>query len=368
MTWNWQQADWPHFDYDPAALKPLEERFLKQAGALIATCRHLPQADQTQLVVEILRDEALKTSEIEGEYLNRESLQSSIRKELGLQSEATRRIPAAEKGVAEMMVLVYKNSLEPLTEAALFHWHRRLLKGRDLPNIGAYRTSREAMQIISGPIHKPKVHFEAPPATQVPQQMQQFFAWYQQSGDQLPALTRSGITHLWFLAIHPFIDGNGRIARALSEKALAEATGQATLISLAQTIEATRKDYYHALHTTNRQLKIDEWLHYFANTILTAQASSLRKFEWLIIKAKHFQRLAGQLNPRQEKVLARLYREGPDGFKGGLSAENYIALTHTSRATATRDLQDLVKKEALRKTGTLKHTRYWLAVDPSSWE
>lgn len=336
---------------------------MKQAGGLIATCKHLPHKDQTQLIVEILRDEALKTSEIEGEYLNRESLQSSIRKELGLQTDPTHRIPASEKGVAEMMVYVYNHSLEPLDEECLFRWHRQLLKGRDLPNIGAYRTSSEAMQVISGSIHQPKVHYEAPPSAQVPKEMQRFFAWYRDSADTLPALTRSGIAHLWLLAIHPFIDGNGRIARALSEKALAEANGQATLISLAQTIEATRKDYYHALQATNRHLEIGEWLHYFAKTILTAQTNSLRKFEWLIGKATRFHRLADQLNPRQEKVLDRLYREGPEGFKGGLSAENYIALTQTSRATATRDLQDLVKKAALHKTGTLKHTRYWLTVE-----
>lgn len=360
--WNWQQTDWPNFSYDPTALKPLEERFWKQAGGLIATCKHLPEQDRTQIIVEILRDEALKTSEIEGEHLNRESLQSSIRKELGLQTDPIRRIPAAEKGVAEMMVQVYKNSQEPLQETTLFNWHRQLLADRDLPNIGRYRTSREAMQIISGPIHQPKVHFEAPPSAQVPSEMQRFLAWYPHSANQLPPLTRAGIAHLWFLAIHPFIDGNGRIARALSEKALAEANGQATLISLAQTIEATRKDYYHALQTTNRTLTIDPWLHYFANTILQAQTSSLHKFEWIIGKTKCLQRLAGQLNPRQEKVLLRLYDVGPDGFKDGLSAENYIALTKTSRATATRDLQDLVKKEALRKTGTLKHTRYWLAA------
>lgn len=365
MMWNWQQPDWPTFSYDSTVLKPLEDRFLRQAGGLIATCKHLPEQDQTQIIVEILSDEALKTSEIEGEHLNRESLQSSIRKELGLQTDPTRRIPAAEKGVAEMMGLVYKNSLEPLNEAALFNWHRQLLAGRDLPNIGSYRTSHEAIQVISGPIHQPKVHFEAPPSDQVPGEMRQFFIWYKQSLQTIPALTRAGIAHLWFLAIHPFIDGNGRIARALSEKALAEANGQATLISLAQTIEATRKDYYHALQSTNRDLTIDAWLYYFANTILTAQASSLQKFEWMIGKNKCFHRLAGQLNPRQEKVLRRLYREGPDGFKGGLSAENYLALTQTSRATATRDLQDLVKKEALRKTGTLKHTRYWLAQEPS---
>lgn len=168
------------------------------------------------------------------------------------------------------------------------------------------------------------------------------------------------MTRNWQQPDQPNFDYDPTALRTLEERFLKQAGG---LISLAQTIEATRKDYYHALQATNRHLKIDEWLHYFANTILTAQASSLRKFEWLIAKAKHFHRLAGQLNPRQEKVLERLYREGPDGFKGGLSAENYIALTNTSRATATRDLQDLVKKKSLHKTGTLKHTRYWLAVD-----
>jgi len=218
------------------------------------------------------------------------------------------------------------------------------------------------MQIVSGAIDKPKIHYIAPPGPNVAHQMDTFMQWAQFS-ISLPALTRAGIAHAYFLAIHPYVDGNGRIARALSEKLLAQAIGQPTLLALAQTIEANRKAYYTALQTTNRSLDIDAWLQYFAQTALEAQTASLRKVEFLIEKGKLLQRLAGQLNPRQEKALKRLFREGPDGFTGGLSAENYRSITKTSRATATRDLQDLVTKGALRSTGSLKHTRYWINLD-----
>ena len=360
MEWNWQHLNWPDFRFDAQALQPLESKFLQGSGFLTGTVRHLNDSDHEQLTIELISDEALKTSEIEGEHLDRESLQSSIRKAFGLQFDESRRIPAAERGITAMMVDLYRNFDQPLSHQTLFRWHRHLLAARkDLSDIGRYRTSGETLQIVSGAVHAPKVHFEAPPSTQVPHEMERFLNWYRSSRQTSP-LIRSAIAHLYFLAIHPFIDGNGRIARALSEKLLAETVGQPTLFALAQTIERDRKNYYQALHATNRSLNIDPWLEYFARTVIRAQATSLQKAEWLIAKAKLFDRLDRQLNPRQEKVLRRLFSAGPDGFKGGLSAENYIALTKTSRATATRDLQDLVAKGALRRTGQLKHTRYWL--------
>ena len=185
---------------------------------------------------------------------------------------------------------------------------------------------------------------------------------YEESRTTLGPLIHSGITHLYFLAIHPFSDGNGRLARALSEKSLAEAVGHPTLIALAHTIEKSKKAYYAALQRTNQSLRIDDWLDYFADTVLEAQTTSLKRVEWLIEKARLFRQHGNRLNSRQSKVINRLFEKGSEGFEGGLSAENYIALTNTSRATATRDLQDLVAKKLLRKTGELKHTRYWLKL------
>jgi len=176
----------------------------------------------------------------------------------------------------------------------------------------------------------------------------------------LPALTRAGIAHLYFVSVHPFEDGNGRIGRAIAEKSLAQNLERPTLIALAHTIEAKRKAYYAALERNNHSLDITDWLVYFAQTVLDAQEYTIHCVEFLIEKSKLYDRLAGDLNERQQKVLARMFKEGLSGFKGGLSAENYIRITKTSASTATRDLQDLVAKGALRRTGELKQTRYHL--------
>jgi Fic family protein len=178
----------------------------------------------------------------------------------------------------------------------------------------------------------------------------------------LPPLTRAAIAHLYFVCIHPFEDGNGRIGRALAEKSLAQNLGQPSLIALAYTIERKRKDYYAALERNNRDLDITDWMTYFADTVLAAQNNTIKRVDFYVAKARFHERLRGKLNERQERVIARMFREGVDGFKGGLSAENYITISKTSRATATRDLADLVEKGALTRTGELRHTRYRLNI------
>jgi Fic family protein len=227
------------------------------------------------------------------------------------------------------------------------------------------------MQVVSGRIDAPKVHFEAPPSDRVPDEMNRFLAWFNDTApggpSPLPVLTRAGIAHLHFVCIHPFEDGNGRVGRAIAEKALAQGLGQPTLTALAHTIERNRKAYYAALEDADRDNEITAWLTYFAETVLEAQRYTQRRIELLIEKAKLFGRLAGQLNARQEKALARMFREGPEGFKGGLSAEKYISLTRASRATATRDLHELVALGALARTGERKHTRYHLNLSMSNF-
>lgn len=366
MIWNWQQPDWPEFRYDKAALASLEETFLLRAGELFGAFRHVSPDDRDALRIELISDEALKTSEIEGEILNRDSVQSSLRQQLGLDAE-TRRVLPEERGIAEMMVDLYRTHADKLTHKSLFNWHKMVMAGqRQVEVIGAYRKHADAMQIVSGPYGREKIHFEAPPSKQVRAEMDGFITWFNASAPDekgaMPALTRAGMAHLYFESIHPFEDGNGRIGRALSEKALAQNLGQPTLIALAYTIERSRKTYYEMLERANKETEIKDWLVYFAETVLEAQANTLKRIEFYIAKTRFYDRLRGQLNERQEKAIARMFREGIDGFKGGLSAENYISITGASRATATRDLQDLVEKGALTRTGERRHTRYWLGT------
>lgn len=192
----------------------------------------------------------------------------------------------------------------------------------------------------------------------------QWFARTAPGGEApLPILTRAGMAHLYFVTIHPFEDGNGRIGRAIAEKVISEGLGHAALIALSLTINRGRATYYDMLERSNKDNEITDWLVYFAATIVQAQAHSQSLVEFLIGKTRFYDRLRGLLNERQEKVLARMFREGPAGFKGGLSAENYLRITGTSRATATRDLQDLVDKQALTRTGALKSTRYHLLLE-----
>ena len=222
------------------------------------------------------------------------------------------------------------------------------------------------MEVVSGPIHAPKVHFEAAPSPKVPEEMARFVDWFNRTapagGEPLPALTRAGIAHLYFESIHPFEDGNGRIGRAIAEKALAQCFGQPTLTALAATILSRRKAYYAALEAANKSNELTAWLSWFAGIAIEAQRRTTARVEFLIEKTRLLDRLRGQLNPRQEKALLRILREGPEGFKGGLSAGNYVSITGASAATATRDLADLVDKGALVRAGERRHARYHIGI------
>lgn len=362
MQWNWQLSDWPNFSYDESKIKPLEEEFLKKSGELIGALKYIDSKEQENLRIELLSEEALKTSKIEGEILDRESLQSSIKKHFGLIIDQ-KKIPPAEQGIAMMSVDLYKSFSNLLSHKKLCSWHEMLMNGRvDVQDIGRYRTDKDPMQIVSGPPYKRLVHYEAPPFNVMQSEISTFILWFNETKMLLPALTRSAIAHWYFICIHPFEDGNGRIARALSECALAQSLNQPSLIALAYTIEKNKKNYYSQLGHHNRSNNITRWIHYFASLVLEAQKNTQKRIEFLIAKSKMMSHLKGQINLRQEKVLLRMFNEGIDGFKGGLSAKNYITISDATTATASRDLRDLVNKGALKKTGILKHTRYYLNV------
>jgi Fic family protein len=366
MTWNWQKPDWPHFRWDRARLEVAERQFLLSGGVFVGTVRHLGKEERDQLTIEAMSTEAVTTSEIEGEILDRASVQSSLRKQLGL-ATGERRVRPAERGIAEMMVDLYRSFAEPLSEEMLFRWHRMVMSGsRNLKDAGRYRTGAEAMQVVSGPVDEPSVHFEAPPSSRVLSEMKRFIAWFGRTApgreEPLPALTRAGIAHLHFESIHPFEDGNGRIGRAIAEKALAQSLGQPALTALAATILARRKSYYEALEAANKENEITGWLLWFAGVAIEAQRRTIALVEFLIDKTKLLDRLKGQLNARQEKALLRVFREGPEGFRGGLSAGKYSTITGASPATTTRDLAGLVEKGALLREGERRYARYRLSV------
>jgi Fic family protein len=367
--WNWMLKGWPQFSYDAKALEALEYQFSENSGTVFGVLKHIQEESKDNFLVEVLSDEAIKTSEIEGEYLNRDSVQSSIKKNLGLAVEK-RKIPPAEYGISEMMVDLYLNYNKPLTHEQLFSWHEMISNGRrDLKDIGCYRTHEDPMQVVSGRLDLPKIHFEAPPSKIVPDEMEKFISWFKQihqndSNQKLLPLAKAGIAHIYFVSIHPFEDGNGRIGRAIAEKSIAQSTLRPSLISLSSTINANKKSYYTLLEKSNTTLEITDWLLYFSKTILDAQDHTLKRIDFLIEKIRFFDRFSSQLNDRQLKVVKRLFDTGHKGFKGGLSANNYQAIAKSSASTVTRDLQDLINKKILFKTGTLKSTRYFLNIEP----
>ena len=366
MMWIWQKPAWPRFQWDQRALSEREGRFLREAGVVVGALKHVGEDQRSNLIIELISTEAVKTSEIEGEVLDRASVQSSLRRNFGLGTE-DRRVPPAEQGIADKMTDLYRGFAEPLTHEKLFAWHAMVMRGRkDVKDIGRYRTHEEPMQVVSGAIYQPTIHFEAPPSSRMPSEMDRFIEWFNATGPggegALPVLTRAGLAHLYFVCVHPCEDGNGRIGRAISEMALSQGLGEPALLALSQTIQSDRKRYYAMLEQSNKELEVTAWLEYFAETVLDAQAYALRLVDFLIAKTRLYDRLVGSLNERQEKVLARMFREGVEGFKGGLSAENYMAITSTSPATATRDLADLVVKGALTRMGERRHTRYWLNI------
>ena len=269
--------------------------------------------------------------------------------------------------MSEMMGSLYREFVEPLTGELLCSWHEMVMRGRwDVAQIGGYRTHAEPMQIVSGYVGSPKVHYEAPPSNVVSREMNCYIKWFNKIDSScstaLPILTRAGIAHLYFECIHPFEDGNGRIGRAIALKAIFQGLHRPTIIALSDILNRDKKNYYGALAKNNRNNDITEWLLYFLQSALKAQQHTQAIIDLVIEKKKFYERFANKLNIRQQKVVTRLFREGVSGFEGGLSAKNYIKIANTSASTATRDLQQLVDMGAFSAKGELKSRRYFLKL------
>ncbi len=247
----------------------------------------------------------------------------------------------------------------------LMNWHNMLIQGNRTIAIGKWRTHKEPMQIISGSIGKEKVHFEAPPTEIVPDEMRRFIIGFNETAPgslqkiNKPPI-RAGIAHLYFESIHPFEDGNGRIGRAISGKALLQGIGHPALFSLSKTIEAERNAYYVALKAAQRSNDITAWIKYFVQVCIDAQIQTEVLIQFTLKKTRFFDHFKEQLNERQLRVVQRMVKEGPEGFEGGMSAKKYITITKTSKATATRDLQGLVEKGVFKPLGGGRSIAYEL--------
>jgi Fic family protein len=350
-TYNWQQKDWPQFRYSLENVEGELLLFSEKMGRVSGMLEGLPETTRQDVVVDIILAEAIKTSEIEGEFPNRKDVLSSIRKNLGLHVSPEHIRDKSAAGLGELMIDVRNTFKEPLTEEKLFAWHGLLMGENTQIEVGQWRTHEDPMQVGSGSTGKGKVHFEAPPSKRIPAEMKAFMEWFNDTAPRgrseiKGAPVRSAIAHLYFETIHPFEDGNGRIGRAIAEKALSQSIGRHVVLSLSRTIEAKKKDYYEALEKAQRSNEITRWMEYFVHTSIAAQIEAEEQIDFTLKKTRFFDRLKGQLNDRQLTVIKRMLEEGPKGFEGGMNAGKYIGITKTSKATATRDMQQLMETGA----------------------
>lgn len=364
MAYNWQHKDWPNFEYDREKFDAAALQFQDIAGQSIGYLSGLSLSEQGASIIHLLVKEAIKTSAIEGEYISRIDLISSIRKNLGYATPSLNIKDKRSEGIAELLVKSRENFESALTTEMLFEWHKLLMKGNYEVEVGKWRTHQEPMQVVSGAMGKEIIHFEAPPSSNIPELMKSFIQWFNESHPAhaqtgiINPIIRSSIAHLYFETIHPFEDGNGRIGRIIAEKALSQGLKRPILMSLSTTIEFDKKSYYDALQKAQQSNQINHWIEYFGNTIIRAQKEFIQTISFSLKKARFFDTKKAFLNDRQLKVIKRMIDEGEYSFSGGMNARKYLAISKTSKATATRDLQDLVEKKILIAKGGGRSTNY----------
>ncbi|MDH3589020.1 MAG: Fic family protein [Gammaproteobacteria bacterium] len=348
----WDLADWPTFTWDDQALSPLLAQASREQGRLLGKMEALGFELRDEAHLHTLTEDVVKTSEIEGDNLEPDQVRSSIARRLGM--DVAGLIPSDRHvdGVVELMLDAIGNYRNPLTEERLFAWHAALFptgrSGMQKISVGAWRDDSDGpMQVISGPMGRESVHYQAPPAERVAAEVASFLRWFEEPGD-IDLLLIAGLAHLWFVTIHPFDDGNGRIARAIADMALARAEGSTKrFYSLSAQIRVDRKQYYAILEQTQKgQLDVTEWQKWFLETFLCAVRGAKENLNTVLQKARFWDRYAkSALNDRQIKVLNRVL----DGIEGKLTSSKWARLAKCSQDTAGRDIADLISKGALKK-------------------
>ena len=362
MAFIWQQKNWPNFTWNNKPIEQSSNQFVTIANQLVGKVSDLSKDEESEVLVDLMVSETVKTSQIEGENYNRDDVRSSIRNQLKLNNKPEKVGDPKANGIASLMVSVREYFADPLTAQRLYDWQDKIIVSphdRRWIDVGKWRTHKEPMLIVSGAFGKEKTHYEAPPSDQVPAEMVRFINWFNNS-KYLSGPIRAGIAHLYFECIHPFADGNGRVGRAISELALSQSLGHPVLMSLSTTIMDRQSEYYDALKLSSQgTLDITKWLVWFTTLILDSQRQAIEQIEFVLSKARFWDKHNSQLNDRQSKVIARMLREGPDNFIGGMSANKYGKITKCSKATATRDMAELLKIGAFQKlNGGGRSTRY----------
>ena len=363
----WQQDDWPQWAYDHERLAPVLAQVHLAQGHLMGRMRDLGLDLRDQAALRVLTEDVLKTSEIEGEILSPESVRSSIARRLGVDIGALAPADRHVDGVVDMVLDATQQHATALTTQRLFGWHAALFptgySGLNQIRVGRWRDDAQGpMQVVSGPVHRQSVHFEAPAADRLDVEMGGFLSWFN-GNNQDDLVIKAGLAHLWFVTIHPFEDGNGRMARAVSDMVLARAE-QSTqrFYSLSAQMQRERKDYYDLLEATQKGgLEVTAWLMWFLGCLLRAIQGADETMDQILSKARFWQRWAGlPFNERQIKLLNRLL----DGFDGKLTSSKWAAIAKCSQDTALRDINDLLARGALQKTAASGRSTSYELVGP----
>jgi len=349
----WQAKDWPNWRYDLATLAGSMAEVSRAQGLLMGRLADVGMALRDQASLVTLTEDVIKTSEIEGETLNVESVRSSIARRLGVDIGALAPVDRHVEGVVEMVLDATANCQAPVTRERLFGWHAALFptgySGLSRINVGAWRDDAGGpMQVVSGPIGRQRVHFEAPPADRLQTETSRFLDWVNGTSNE-PPLIKAGLGHLWLITLHPFDDGNGRIARAIGDLLLARADGNTQrFYSLSAQLQREREAYYDILERTQKQsMDVTEWLAWFLDALHRAVGQAQHTLDAVLMKARFWQRWATTpLNERQVKLLNRLL----DGFEGKLTSSKWAAIAKCSPDTALRDITDLLARDVLQKS------------------
>lgn len=368
MKWIWQRSDWPNFVFDEALHVARTTALVQQSSRIYGRLEALPAPYAAESIADTVISEAIKTSLIEGERLDRAFVRSSVKALVGITDDSVPANPDPRaQGIATLLHEVMQKWSEPLTAELLCGWQSMVVIPTPSNPVlsGMYRASDE---VIADSTYGGKVIYEAVPGATVEMEMSRFIDWY---NDSSPTPVKAAVAHLWFEAIHPFEDGNGRIGRAISDHAFSQSFGHPSITGISSAISASaasNKEYYSQLESaTTGGLHVDRWIGYFLALAKEALDHTQSILDFVVAKTRFYEKYSEIMNTRQHQVTARMFKEGTDGFEGGISAKKYMKIVDCSKATATRDLQFLLERRAIERIedSAGPSTRYQIRLEPS---
>lgn len=370
--YTWELDNWPTYTFDRQVGELWTSRAFAAGQKILGAVEVVPEDLGSEARLDLLVSAAIETSAIEGEALNREDVRSSIKNHFLDPGDKVAVHDPVAAGISALILEVMDLYEEPVTAERLHRWNKLVIPDLNSERLvgsagraGQWRTHSDAMQIVSGPVHNPTIHFEAPPSTRVPAEMALFLDWFNDGSRTLPGVARAAIAHLWFETIHPYEDGNGRVGRAIADVAVSQMLGQPLMMSLATVLSRHRKAYYQQLNEASKDtLDVTPWVDWFGERVVEALEGAIGVIQYVVKKARFWDSLDNRdLNDRQIKLIRRMLGHHSPEFEGGINAKKYQNLTRCSKATATRDLQDLVAKGVLAPIQSKgRYARYQLVL------